>query len=207
MMSTDSDRALALAGVFQSAHLAQQIAREGQLDSDAFATSLQSILETDPEQAIDIYGGATGLQLGLRTLVRQMDRPGERDLEVTRHAVSLLQLAHRLSRQPRRLQDLSAGIDSVKANLEHFPVTHENQVAALADLYQRNISTLKPRVMVRGEPLHLQNPSNQARIRAALLAGIRAGILWEQCDGSRWKLLFGRQRLAAEARHLLSAAD
>ncbi len=206
-MRTDADRAIALAGVFQSAYLAQQVARDGRIDEDVFESSLKSILNTDPLNVIDVYGGPEGLRVGLETLVRQMDRPGERDIEVTRHAVSLLQLAHRLVRHADRMQAISDGIDSVKQNLEHFPLTHENQVAALADLYHRNISTLKPRIMVRGEPLHLQNPTNQNRIRASLLAGIRAGILWVQCDGSRWRLLFGRHKLAAAARHLASGTD
>ena len=77
----------------------------------------------------------------------------------------------------------------------------------LAEVYQRNISTLSPRVMVTGEPLHLQNPDNQNRIRAVLLAGVRAAILWQQCGGNRWTLLFGRRRLVDAARSLLAAAD
>ena len=204
-MRTDTDRAIALAGVFQAAFLAQQIAREGRVEEAAFEHSLESILQTDPENVTAVFGGPSGVQLGLTTLVRQLDRPGERDLDVTRHTLTLLQLASRLNADPSRMANLAEGVDSVRTRLEHFPLTHENQVGALADLYQRNVSTLGPRVMVRGEPVYLQNPLNQARIRAVLLAGIRAAILWLQCGGSRWKLLFGRRRLSSAAREVLAA--
>jgi high frequency lysogenization protein len=53
--------------------------------------------------------------------------------------------------------------------------------------------------MVRGEPVYLQNPDNQNRIRALLLAGVRAAWLWRQVGGSRWKILFARKRLLAAA--------
>jgi high frequency lysogenization protein len=204
-MRTDTDRAIALAGVFQAAFLAQQIAREGRVDEAAFENSLNSILQTDPEDVAAVYGGPSGVRLGLATLVRQLDRPGGRDLEITRHTVTLLQLAPRLNADPSRMANLAEGIDNTRAKLEEFPLSHENQVSALADLYQRNVSTLGPRVMVRGEPLHLQDPGNQARIRAALLAGVRAAILWQQCGGSRWTLLFGRRRLTSAAQTLLAS--
>lgn len=205
-MRTEKDRAIALAGVFQAAFLAQQIARRGGTDESAFERSLESILQTRPEDVAAVYGGPAGVRLGLMTLVRQLDRPAERDLEITRHAVTLLQLAAKLKADPSRMSNLAEGIDGVAARLEHYPLTHENQVGELAELYQRNVSTLGTRVLLRGEPAYLENPANQARIRAVLLAGIRAAVLWLQCGGSRWRLLFGRRSLGAAARQLLAAA-
>jgi len=37
-----------------------------------------------------------------------------------------------------------------------------------------------------------------------LLAGIRATLLWRQCGGSRWKLLFFRKKIQDEAKFLLT---
>lgn len=204
-MRTDTDRAIALAGVFQAAFLAQQIAQDGRTDDAAFERSLQSLLQTEPEDVAAVYGGTEGVRLGLMTLGRQLDRPAERDLEVTRHTVTLLQLARKLTADTARMANLAQGIDSVAAALEHYPLTHENQVEALARLYQRNISTLGTQVLLRGEPGYLQIPANQARIRAVLLAGIRAAVLWLQCGGSRWQLLFSRRRLSTAAHRLLAA--
>ncbi len=61
--------------------------------------------------------------------------------------------------------------------------------------------------MVRGEPLHLQNPDNAARIRVALLAGIRAAVLWRQAGGSKWQFLLQRRKTAAKARELVDTID
>jgi high frequency lysogenization protein len=44
---------------------------------------------------------------------------------------------------------------------------------------------LSPRIMVNGDPAHLNNPENANRIRALLLAGIRAAMLWRQSGGGR----------------------
>jgi high frequency lysogenization protein len=59
--------------------------------------------------------------------------------------------------------------------------------------------------MVAGEQRHLSDPENADRIRAVLLAGIRSAVLWRQCGGVRWKLLFHRGRLQQEARRLLKS--
>ena len=80
-------------------------------------------------------------------------------------------------------------------------------MARFADLYLKTISTLTPRIMVSGSQLHLNNPENASRIRALLLAGVRAAILWRQSGGSRWKLLVRRNALLREARLLLAGMD
>ncbi|MGD8349299.1 MAG: DUF489 family protein, partial [Gammaproteobacteria bacterium] len=41
-----------------------------------------------------------------------------------------------------------------------------------------------------------------ARVRASLLAGIRAAVLWRQLGGNKWKLLFARKKYVAIARQL-----
>ena len=60
--------------------------------------------------------------------------------------------------------------------------------------------------MVRGEPLHLQNPENVNRIRALLLAAIRSAMLWRQCGGRRLHILLGRKKLWRMADALLQRA-
>ena len=101
------------------------------------------------------------------------------------------------------LEALGDGLKAAQRQVEYFNLTHESVVARLAEVYQENISRLGPRILVQGEQTHLSNPDVAARIRAALLAGIRAAVLWRQAGGSRWKLLFGRNRLVAESRDLL----
>ena len=82
---------------------------------------------------------------------------------------------------------------------------HPLLVEKLAELYSRTISTLTPRIMVSGEHGHLANPAIAARVRAALLAGIRSAVLWRQLGGRRWQLLLRRGRIARAAADLLTA--
>jgi high frequency lysogenization protein len=58
--------------------------------------------------------------------------------------------------------------------------------------------------MVNGEQQYLSNPDNVNRIRALLLAGIRAGVLWHQVGGRRWHILFNRKGLVDTASQLLA---
>ena len=46
-----------------------------------------------------------------------------------------------------------------------------------------------------GSPAVLQSPQVQAKVRSALLAGIRAAVLWHQVGGGRLQLMFSRNRL------------
>ena len=101
------------------------------------------------------------------------------------------------------IQQIAQGIEGARAKLVHFPKLHPNLLAHLADIYSQTVSQLQPRIMVKGEPNYLQNPDNQNRIRSLLLAGIRAAWLWRQVGGSRWRIVFGRNKLLEAAHHYL----
>ncbi|MEW8367847.1 MAG: DUF489 family protein, partial [Candidatus Thiodiazotropha taylori] len=70
-------------------------------------------------------------------------------------------------------------------------------------IYAENISTLKPRIMVSGETIYLQNSDNVNRIRALLLSGIRSAMLWRQTGGRRRQLLFSRSNYIDNCKNLL----
>lgn len=128
-------------------------------------------------------------------------------MELTRYAVALLGLERKLAQRPELLTMLRDGIEDVLRNLPHFPVDHGNTIARFANLYLNSLSTLTPRIMVSGDPTHLNNPDNANRIRALLLAGVRAAILWRQSGGSRLTLLLRRNPLLRETRRLLASLD
>jgi high frequency lysogenization protein len=66
---------------------------------------------------------------------------------------------------------------------------------------------LTPRIMVRGEPRLLADPSIASQIRALLLAGLRATVLWRQCGGTRLQLLWSRRPILEQARLLLQTTQ
>ena len=205
MPQTDHDRAIALAGVMQAVDLVRNIARRGQANADDTTTCLTSLIQIDATSSAAIYGGIARLRTGLRLLEQQIDHP--RDMELTRYAVALLGLERKLARRPELLAAIRAGIEEVIRNLPHFPVDHGNTIARFADLYLNSLSTLSPRIMVSGDPVHLNNSDNANRIRALLLAGVRAAILWRQSGGTRLTLLLRRNPLLRETRRLLASLD
>ena len=203
MPQTDHDRAIALAGVLQAAALVRGIARRGQANSEDIDTCLASLLKIDAPSSVDVYGDLYHLHSGLRLLEQQLGNP--RDMELTRYAVALLGLERKLSRRADLLSAIGASLEDIVRNLPHFPVNHSNTVARFADIYLKNISALSPRIMVNGAQIHLNNPENANRIRALLLAGIRAATLWRQSGGSRLLLLLRRNPLLRETRALLAS--
>lgn len=201
-MKTERDKCVALAGVFQAAGLASRVARHGMADSDAMESSLYSLFQVDAASVEDVYGGLSGITGGLKTLLDQLIGEKARNIDITRYVISLLHLEKKLSKQPAMLQQISEGVNSATRQLEHYPLLHPNILAAMADLYSETISKLRPRIMIQGEPLHLQNSENVNRIRALLLSGIRSAMLWRQCGGNRFQILLGRKRLTGTANAL-----
>ncbi|MFO1433180.1 MAG: high frequency lysogenization protein HflD [Candidatus Competibacteraceae bacterium] len=212
MSRTDHDQVIALAALLQASSLVRSIATTGQMDCGAFAACLGSLLKIDADSSEAVYGGMANLHLGLRLLCDHLQYP--RDMEITRYVINLLVLERKLAKRPELLQKIRTGIESNLARLQQVAgtdpalpadLTELDRLAAdFAELYTTTVSTLAPRILVNGKPLYLTNPANQSRIRALLLAGIRAAVLWRQKGGGRLTLLFRRTALLAEGRRLLA---
>jgi high frequency lysogenization protein len=203
----EADRTAALGGVFQSARLGRDIARNGICDAAAFEASRESLFDFTPASVIAVFGGAQGITLGLQSLTKQLAHPEQRDLEVSRYVIALLHLTDRLMRSGPAMQRLRDDLTALARRRAHIELAESVQHEQLAQIYQDRISVLGPRIIVRGEPLHLQNPENTARIRVALLAGIRAAVLWRQAGGKKWQLLLRRRTIIATARELAHKTD
>lgn len=203
-MSRRSERTLALAGVFQAAELVHAIAWHGTCDEDAARVSLSSLFSFDAEDTPAIFGGAGGLAPGLRALSRHLaGATGTDDAPVIRYALGLLHLERRADSVDGLWQRLHDGLVEARRQRDTFGTDHENTVAALAGMYADVVSPAGPKIMVEGETTHLRDARKAARIRALLLAGIRAAVLWRQLGASRWSLLFGRKRMIDDAERWL----
>ena len=201
-----TDRTLALAGIFQATGLVQEMAERGSVDPEAFQTSIRSIFEVDPPTTEAIFGDAAALRRGLKGVVEHLSgKQTPRKAQVVKYAVGVLYLERRMAKQADMLHQIRLGIERARQQSEHFSITHRNVLASLAACYSDTISTLTPRIIVSGEQGHLSNPEVAASVRALLLAAIRSAVLWRQCGGNRFQLLFGRRKLLAEAQRLLES--
>lgn len=200
---TDTDRTLAFAGILQALQLVQSSAYGRPYDADAFQASLKSILALDAGGVPEVYGGARGVQKGLRLVQAQlMNDKHKPDVELTRYAITLLHLERKLSKRSDLLDRLRAGIEQAQHQVEHLGISHPNVLASFAETYRQTVSTLQPRIMVNGDPARLADTTIANQIRALLLAAMRSAVLWRQCRGTRLGLLFGRKKLAILAREL-----
>jgi high frequency lysogenization protein len=206
-LNTITNQTIALAGLSQACLLVQQLATTGTADNATIETCINSILKIDSDGVIDIYGELANLKPGLKQLEQQLINKTIADPEQARYAASLVFLEKQLSNRPEMLTKIGTGISIAQAQSEAFGSLHENILANLGDLYHTTISTLQPRIMVNGEQEYLGQPNTVNKIRALLLAGIRATMLWRQCGGARWKFLFYRQKLKDEIKFLLTQVD
>ena len=202
--SRDEERALAFAGILQALHLVQSTAYGKPYDVRALQASLTSILLIDADTVEDVYGGVAGVRSGLRLLKTQLLSEQQKpDAELSRYLVVLLHLERKFSKRSDLLNRVTEGIERAQQQLAHFDIMHANVLASLADTYAQTISTLQPRIMVKGEPARLNEAGVANQIRALLLAAMRSAVLWRQCGGTRLGLLLGRRKLATAAAALL----
>ncbi len=202
-MKTVRDRCIALAGMFQAADLVHGIAHTGSYDEESVRACIYSLFQVDAESVPAVYGGLEGIAPGLDKLVSQLTGDAKRSTETTGYVISMMYLEKKLSKQPEMLNLLSNGIHVATSRLAHFPMLHQNILGQLAELYTETISTLLPRIIVHGDPMHLQNRDNVNIIRSLLLAGIRSAMLWHQCGGSRLQIVLQRQKIVANALELM----
>ncbi|WP_302141815.1 high frequency lysogenization protein HflD [Halomonas alkalicola] len=188
-------QALALAGVFQSASLVDELARTGQVDPRSWDTLIRATLDTNPESFEAIYGGhPNNLRRGLEVLEAVVGRKQANPV-VLRYGFTLLLLMNQVRKNDAMLGELGSRLVRIQGQAEHFGETHENVIASLGEAYQETLSTLKTRIVVQGDPSLLQSRMMPERVRACLLGGIRFALLWHQQGGRRWKLVFQRGAL------------
>jgi len=203
MNYSQEDKTIALAGVFQSAQLVRDIAWQGKSNQVALESSLESLLNFDAPDVVSVFGNITGVIQGLRTIENQLNNASEkRDTEVTRYAITLIHLQRKLEKNPEMMNEINQRLEDVKSHLDYFDLTHSNTIAKIADIYKTTISTMQPKIIVEGEQAYLSNNDNADKIRALLLTGIRAAVLWRQTGGSRLHLLFSRKKYLTTAQSL-----
>lgn len=197
-------RTIALAGVFQAGALVADVAHGRPLDEPAMRATLGSLFVTDPASVEDVFGGLPGVRLGLLLVRDGLARERQQaHAEVLRYAFSIIQTDRRFARRRDLQEILHARLERVSEQREHFDLLHETVIGALANVYQDTISTLRQRIQVVGNAAALQEERNADRIRAALLGGVRAALLWHQTGGRRWRLLLNQSAVQHAADRLV----
>lgn len=200
----ERDRIIALSALLQAVTLVQQVAETGQVNQSEFETLLSSLLAVDAPSTEAVYGDLSQLKMGLEQLNNQLSKTkGKKDLQLLRYTINLLHLERKLAKRPDMLNTLRIKIDEIPEHVDYFGGVNTPQIVArLADIYHQTISQISPKIHVMGDPVFLQQADNVNRVRALLLAGIRAAMLWQQKGGRRWQFVFQSKKILKVAAEL-----
>ncbi len=192
-MNKINNQTLALTGVLQSATLVDQLASNGDCDTDCSTASLKSIVSSSVNVS-EVFDSHAKLSIGMAALRIALGKQTKSIQTVVFYALSLINLEKKLMKNPALLDTITAEINALNKQ-EFFEITHSNSIARLGELYKTTLGKLNPRIMVKGEQLHLSNHRTANHIRALLLSGIRAVSLWKSQGGKTWHLIFNKRKI------------
>jgi len=200
MIKTTENQTIALAGLFLATELVQKVASDGQYNEADMRVALESIFTPEADSVEQIYGSKQKLRSGYQRLVSQLSGNGKKpDMQITQYTLTLLKIENKCQSKPEVMDRIRHGINHGQNLAESYDTLDPQILEHLATIYTNNISNLSPGVVVQGNREYLEQEHHANAIRAALLAGLRAAVLWRQCGGSRWKVVAGRGRYVDHA--------
>jgi len=195
--------------VVQAALLVDQLAREGAASAEEMQRLSQSLFRLEWDDPAEVFGGLMALRRGLAGL-EEILKAGSTTTNpaALRYALALLRLGRQLGSDRGRMTTIRARLDHAAAKHEHFASRFDETASSLASIYQDCVSNMRYRIQVNGSAQYLQDPRVAERIRALLLCGLRAAIMWRHLGGRRRQLLTARGRLVAavSALHAVSSS-
>ncbi len=203
------DQAVALAAVVQSALLVDLLSKEGTAPAAGMQSLADSLFRFEWERVEDVYGGLPAINRGLEALGDLLQAGNTTEHRAAlRYTLAMLHLGRQLASDPARLGAIRNRLEHAALKQAHFSSRFDELAANLAAIYQDCVSTKRYRIQVNGSARHLQDPRVAERIRALLLCGLRAAVLWRHLGGRRHRLPLERRKLlaAVAALHELSSA-
>ena len=207
---------MALGALFQCCGQITRVASTGYFDELAASCVLRAMLVTNPQTLEDIYNPSqlsTGFRLMLEALGNSPSDKTREIIDITKIAFKIIALELSIERSSSVFARMGGEIDRIRAlaDQEDPNCTSENSrivlkqdyVREYAVLYQSLISPNFTKLIIYGEAAVLSRTENQEKIRAMILAGIRAALLWRQEGGRRRYLFFRRKSILDYARNFL----
>lgn len=193
-MTSRRSQTIALSAMCQSALMIQQVSKGIILDKDSMMCLFNGIIATDPKSVFDVYSSIEELTDGAKLVQFQLSgNATKKDIEVTRYLAGIMSISKKLLSNKPALSALKNKLDEVQRRLAHFELDDPSIIQNLADGYSEIISPLGQKIQVIGNQTLLQQVSVQHKVRALLLAGVRAAVLWRQMGGKRRDFIFSRK--------------
>ena len=216
MASDIYSETIALAALFQSAAQIQRVARFGAVDEHAIAPLMRALVITSPNTIEDVYAPKRVIP-GLNQLLTSL-YPNEatqpKNAELIKIAFSIINLEANLEKQSMVFAQLDKEVDKLRADVLLLHPDYEDAadnvlvdydiIKMYSKIYSNLISPNFPKLIIYGEESYLRRTEFQEMIRALLLAGIRASLLWHQVGGKRYSLMFRYKDIIERARQIIS---
>lgn len=216
MASVTYFETIALAALFQSAAQIQRIARFGAVDEKAIAPLMRALVITNPQTIEEIYDPKTIIP-GLNQLLTSLypkEAAQPKNAELIKLAFSIIGLAGTLEKQEPIFQQLDREVDVLRENVLTLHPDYEKAsenilmdydvIKLYSKIYSALISPNFPKLIIYGEESYLRRTELQEMIRALLLSGIRASLLWHQVGGKRYSLMFRYKDIIECARQVIN---
>ncbi len=203
-MNTNLEKqTIALAAMCQVATCLYEIATGNTPNDQEIVPLLQSLLITDPESVQDVYPHIAYLDTGLQVVIKQLEGQGTKENpRILRYVVNMMTLDARLMKRKDLLAILSERIAEMKRQSEHHALISAYMLENIASIYSDLISPIGPQLRMLDYPEIAAQPPVQHKIKALVLSGIRACVLWRQVGGRRLQVALSRGKIAACARKM-----
>lgn len=197
------DIVIALAGMIQSIHLMNELAKTGKINEDLLEVSINSLFQMNPPNALAVFGNMHHLEYGLKNLIQVLKSPAESRTTI-KHMLSLMRLQKKISHSAKAMDLLTQRLHQAKKQADYFHLKHPSLIANLSDIYLDTISPYRFKIYISGNQKVFAIKENMEKIRTLLLTAIRASVLWRQSGGTLLQLIFYRERIKKTAIKLLN---
>jgi high frequency lysogenization protein len=203
-MRVIDERIIAMSAQFQAAHIVHNLALGKPTPTPELSCLLQALYTFNTTTSHELYPLRL-LRPGLETVIEFLSRKWPKSkMPIFRYAFGFSTVAKLILKDPIRSQSIRDHLKKHEYQLQHFDVTHPNVLGNLSDLYLKTISTLPKKIFLVGHKDILSQAMVLQKIRATLLAGIRAGVQWRLQGGRGWHCLVHRTKLLQRAHYLLA---
>lgn len=204
-MTIYEERCIALSAIFQVALLVNQLAQtDTPLPEKALSSLIESLFVTSPRSTIEIYQNLNTLHLGSETLLTFFMKKNKTKEEqvLTRYVINLMLLQKKLKKNHPYELKIGDTLKQIQQEIKNDYFIDQWVLSDLSSLYAKTISRLGMQVRIIGKKKNLQQRLIISKIRALLLAGIRAAVLWDQKGGKTHHLFIFRHPLIQATKQL-----
>ena len=191
---------LAFAAICQASAIIQDWANFGTWDEDAAAVLIKSLASDSSDDVFNIYP-ETYMKRGYYALVQSFSGPADsepKNIQLAKYVITFINLERKISKSATAITRLRKRLEdnTIDARNQHLGVLDTILIENLSGIYKSEISdTGIYKFNIYGKKLMLQQPHIQHRIRAMILAAVKAVIHWRLSGGRRLNFIFKRGKM------------